>query len=371
MKDVWLLSDSIVSPLGGSSEENYKNILLDNTGIRKINGGPGDREIHASLLEDVAESPSLSRFENLSLRAAKGALQNFTPDPERTLLIVSTTKGNISLLRHHRDHARISLHATARYIADNLGLRHTLVISNACISGVLALIAAGRFLQTGQYDHALVIGAEEISPFIIAGFNSLQALSKGACKPFDKDRNGISLGEAAGAILLTNRPEAGKGSSAIRLSGSGASNDANHISGPSRTGEELALAITRALRSAGLDPSSIDAVCAHGTATLFNDEMEAKALASANLETTPLFSLKGYFGHTLGAAGVIETIISKHALMQNMLIASKGYRTPGVSTPVKVIERNESKPLRRLLKTASGFGGCNAAVVLEKMNLHR
>jgi 3-oxoacyl-[acyl-carrier-protein] synthase-1 len=156
--------------------------------------------------------------------------------------------------------------------------------------------------------------------------------------------------------------------SSVRLLGSGVSNDANHISGPSRTGEELAHAIAQALKTSELTPDDIDFISAHGTATVYNDEMEAKAFNYAGMSKIPLNSLKGYYGHTLGAAGVIETIITIHGLLQNELIPTRGFDTFGVPKEINVCSQLQSKPLKRILKTASGFGGCNAALVVEKVN---
>lgn len=361
MKYVWFVSDCIVSPLGRSTEENFRSIISGNTGIKRTHQPDG---FYASLMSDVTQLPEFTRFESLAIMAARGALGNFSPDPATTMMILSTTKGNISLLG--TDHPRIQLHASADYIARAVGINRFLVLSNACISGTLALTVACRFLNTDNLDHVLVVGADEISSFITSGFMSLQALSSGPCRPFDSTRDGLSLGEGAGAVLLSTAPGKHERTPVVRIAGGGASNDANHISGPSRTGKELALAINQALRSAGLEASSIDAICAHGTGTRYNDEMEASAFAHAGLSKIPVFGLKGYFGHTLGAAGVIETIISKHAMVHDSLPATAGYHSSGVSNYINVSSENESVPMQHILKTASGFGGCNAALILEK-----
>jgi 3-oxoacyl-[acyl-carrier-protein] synthase-1 len=144
------------------------------------------------------------------------------------------------------------------------------------------------------------------------------------------------------------------------------SNDANHISGPSRTGQELAQAIGQALLASNLTASDIAAVYAHGTATVYNDEMEAKAFDLAGLAATPVNSLKGYYGHTLGAAGVLEAIIAAHSLYHDEMLPTYGFEALGVSRPLNVCTSVQKLSGNRILKTASGFGGCNAALVLEK-----
>jgi 3-oxoacyl-[acyl-carrier-protein] synthase-1 len=220
-----------------------------------------------------------------------------------------------------------------------------------------------RLLQGGRYKHAVIAGADVISKFIVSGFESFQALSSAICRPFDKSRNGLNLGEGAGTIILSV-DEKYKGKT--RVTGGAISNDANHISGPSRTGEELAYAIKTAVDEADLSAESIDFVSAHGTATPYNDEMEATAISLAGLQSAPVYSLKPHYGHTLGAAGVIESIISIYAMRQNLVLPTPGFKEPGLSAQINVSDRLANKPLNHFVKTASGFGGCNAAVVFSK-----
>jgi 3-oxoacyl-[acyl-carrier-protein] synthase-1 len=264
------------------------------------------------------------------------------------------------------DDPRIHLHETAAQLARAFGYTNHLVISNACISGVMAIVVGKRMIEAGLYDHALIVGADVLSRFVISGFNSLQALSSESCRPFDKKRKGINLGECAAAVVLTGDTELLGEAPFIRISGGGLSNDANHISGPSRTGEELGFAIKQALEEAAIAAKDIDFISAHGTATVYNDEMEAKAFNLMGMENIPLNSLKGYFGHTLGAAGVLEVVLSSKSLLQDELIPTVGFEALGVSGQVNVIQRVEHKPLQTCLKTASGFGGCNAAIILHK-----
>lgn len=370
MKQVWVAADTIVSPLGNSGDENFAQLkkglsgvtLLDDPSLTAI-------PVQVGKISSIGSTPELTRFETMSLNAIRQITTRFNLPADRTLFILSTTKGNISVVDEGKpEHSRLSLHATAEFLARQAGLGDHLVISNACISGVMALIVAKRFLQTGKYDHALVLGADTVSRFVISGFQSLQALSAERCRPFDADRKGINLGEAAAAMLLTVDPEALGAKPMVRILGSGLSNDANHISGPSRTGEELGYAIRQALKQSSVSAAEVDFISAHGTATLYNDEMEAKAFDLAGLSDTPLNSLKAYYGHTLGAAGIVETVVGLHSLEQGVAIPTLGFSKPGVSKPVNVISEISTRTLNTFLKTASGFGCCNAAIVLQKVN---
>jgi 3-oxoacyl-[acyl-carrier-protein] synthase I len=366
MKKVWVVADCIVSPLGLNTEENYSKVVAGISGVHPVDMGFQEK-ICAGRINDINEKGTFTHFENICSLALRNILDVASPDRSKTLFILSTTKGNIDFLEQGRaQHDRIHLHSTASFLAEQFKFSRHMVVANACISGVLAIIVAKRYIECGKFDHVIVVGADVLSEFVISGFKSLFALSNELCKPFDKHRKGINLGEGAGAMLLSGNPEVFNLEPVVHITGAAVSNDANHISGPSRTGEELFMAIQKALSSAGVSSEEIDFISAHGTATIFNDEMEAKAFSLAGLDEVPLHSLKGYYGHTLGAAGIIETIIAMQALRSNMAIRTLGYESHGVSTPVNVCSKTESRSLRRILKTTSGFGGCNAALVLEK-----
>ncbi|HLT52143.1 MAG TPA: beta-ketoacyl synthase N-terminal-like domain-containing protein, partial [Arenibacter sp.] len=242
-----------------------------------------------------------------------------------------------------------------------------IVLSNACVSGILAISVAKRFITQGTFDQVFIVGGDVVTPFILSGFQSFQALSDQPCKPYDKHRSGINIGEAAASVLVTQDP-LDLVPEAVALLGEGSCNDANHISGPSRTGEGLYRSILSAFKEAEIGAEEIDYISAHGTATIFNDEMEAIALDRLQLGKVPLNSLKGYFGHTLGASGLLETIVGMHSLYHNTLYTSLGFEELGVSRPLQVITENTPKELNLFLKTASGFGGCNTAAVFRKVH---
>lgn len=377
MAEVFIVSDNIFSPIGRSAAENFDQVKKDISGIRlHEDKGLSEFPFYASVFESSHHLPVDSiyytRFEHLLLVSIVYALKEIQIDfrSPKTVLIVSSTKGNINLLESGKFDPvlkkRIALHTSAKKVATDLGfVNPPVVISNACISGLLGILIGKRLIESGQYENAVIVGADLISKFILSGFQSFQAISPEPCKPFDADRKGITLGEGAATVILSSNKQLSTG---IRVMGGSISNDANHISAPSRTGAELAHIITTALRESGLSPADIGMVSAHGTATLYNDEMEAKALALAGFDQVPVNSLKGYFGHTLGAAGLIESIISIRAMAENIILPTKGFETLGVDTPLQISNKIVRANITSCLKTASGFGGCNAAVIFSKHN---
>ncbi len=364
MKKVWMVADSLISPLGLTSEENFCQVIDGARGIKQNSDFSG-LPTYVSHLSDLKSTNHFTRFESLAIQALNELKKQVKLPSERTLFILSTTKGNIEVLENgDTNHPRIHLHAVANMLAKEVGIEKSIVVSNACTSGVVAMLVAKRYIESGSVDHAVVLGVDVLSKFIIAGFQSLHAASAEPCKPFDINRAGINLGEAASAVLLTSKSEQFEVQNKFVILGGGISNDANHISGPSKTGEELTMAIKSALEEANLRPEEIDFISAHGTATLYNDEMEAKAFHLSKLSDTPLHSLKGNFGHTLGAAGVLETVICAQGLKYQKLLPTCGFEKIGVSKPVNVFKKSESRSMHVALKTASGFGGCNAALIL-------
>ncbi|MGC4034522.1 MAG: beta-ketoacyl synthase N-terminal-like domain-containing protein [Chitinophagaceae bacterium] len=373
-KDVFIVADNIISPVGNTSADNFSNLSIGISGIRRHSDEKlSPQPVYASLIADKTFFPgntSITKFESLLLASVKDALANadINADDKRTVLIVSSTKGNISLIEENElsegIQSRVALSSSAKIIAEHFNfVSEPIVVSHACISGLVAIITGMRLLQADRFDHAVITGADVITKFILSGFQSFQAISAEPCKPFDAARNGITLGEGAATIILSvNKP----GGTSIKICGGAVSNDANHISGPSRTGEELYQAIQEALKESGLNKNDIDFISAHGTATMYNDEMEAKALNLAGMNHVPLNSLKGYYGHTLGAAGLIETVISAHSLKENVVLPTPGYKDPGTSKPVNVVSGPIKMKVKTCLKTASGFGGCNAAIILQK-----
>ncbi|MBX2921380.1 MAG: beta-ketoacyl synthase [Chitinophagaceae bacterium] len=380
MKPVYIIADNITSPIAATSEDNFELLQKNVSGVQEHHQPAfSPVSFYASLFNgDAAFSAAAinsaeryTKFEKLLIASVTDALQlsGIQYNDERTILIVSSTKGNISLLEtERRDELlkkRLSLHYSAKLLTGYFHfMQPPVVVSHACISGLVAIITGMRLLQSGKYDHAIVAGADIITKFVLSGFQSFHAVSDAPCKPFDAKRNGINLGEGAATVVLSvQKPAAGP---FVQLLGGSVSNDANHISGPSRTGGELYQAISNAMLETGVKKDDVDFISAHGTATVYNDEMEAKAINLAGMKEVPVNSLKGYYGHTLGAAGLIETVACIHSLKQNVLLPTPGYSQPGTTQPVNVIGELKKTEVKTCLKTASGFGGCNAAIILQK-----
>lgn len=376
-KEIYITQTNCITPLGFDVESNVEAILRGDSGIQLQNDlSLMPNSFYASIIDDeklnsafakISTETKYSRLEKMMILALEPIIKNSKVElNSKTAFILSTTKGNVTALKNNSADSFTNAHldVLAKNVATFFGFQtQPIVVSNACVSGILAISVAKRMIQSGLYDHAFVVAGDEVSEFVLSGFNAFQAMSDLPCKPYSKNRTGVSLGEATAAVLVTAETANAK----IKVIGDSSINDANHISGPSRTGEGLFRSIQNALKEAQIEAAKIDYISAHGTATPFNDEMEAIALNRLGLQNVPINSLKGFYGHTLGASGLLETVIAIESANHNILFESKGFDEIGVSESINVIEKNEEKTIDFFLKTASGFGGCNTAVVFEKV----
>ena len=403
----YITAGSIISSLGFGTEENFSHIRGYHSGIKRVeNTSLFDTPFMAACIDDTRLKEAASaqkldgytRMEQLFILSLSDTIcqSGIDPSDRDCGLIISTTKGNVEELSVSRNEHSITvaidtqlrsqstlncgrnrhsigesaiassgLFGMAMRVAGYFGcVNEPVVISNACISGVSALIVASRLIEAGKYKHILVAGGDLLTRFVVTGFQSFKSVSPEICKPYDQARDGLSLGEACGSVLVTADPGLVKGHRPVIIAGGSITNDANHISGPSRTGDGLNYAISQAMGEAGLGADAISFVNAHGTATLYNDEMESKALHLAGLDHLPLNSLKPYWGHTLGASGIIESIACMEQLRSGEVFATLGFETCGVPFPLSVSAAHRTIGMQHCVKTASGFGGCNAAIVL-------
>lgn len=358
----YIIADNIISPLGETSEENYLSVKAGRSGIRAYEPGT------CNIPEGFYASLLFEDFETLALKSAQKAIANARLElkGKRTAFILSSTKGNIE--------ENISLADSAQRIASQLGIdAKPIVVCNACISGLSALILGNRLIDSDLYDAAIVCGCDTPRQFILSGFQSLKALSPEPCRPFDMERMGLNLGEAAATLILSKNPIQGN---SWRMGDGFIRNDAFHISTPSKTADGLYLSLQRTLESFTKEISStckqIDLkehlafINAHGTATLFNDQMESVAIGRAGLSDLPANAYKSFWGHTMGAAGILETIISMKAIDDDTILGTRGFSELGVSGEMNICAENRPTDKKGFIKMLSGFGGCNATIWAAK-----
>jgi len=436
---MYKVGDNIISSLGFTTEENYHAVKKGISGIKRYEAGVFDlpEAFMASLIDKERLNDEFCRHCGLDPLSSKtkdsvfhqnktytdlekaailsvysaNAEANIDLSNEKTLFILSTTKGNVNLappcLPKGEGYSpplgelegAVYLWHTAELISGFFGNKNNpIVVSNACISGAAAQIVAMRKLQSGNYDYAVVVGVDFLSKFIVSGFQSFKALSPELCRPFDKERCGLNLGEAAATIifsrdtrlldtrlldtrLLDTRLLEMRHKTVISLVGGAIRNDATHISAPSRTGEGSYRALQYILlHLKSQNPTShnlksqIAFINAHGTSTPYNDAAEMHAIVRAGLEHIPVNSLKSYFGHTLGAAGVLETIISMHALSEKTVLKTLNFEQSEQITiddkpfTINVCNENTTTDKKYFIKMVSGFGGGNAVLLFEKVS---
>lgn len=310
-------------------------------------------------------------------QSASSALSGI--EARRIALVLSTTKANIEALERimagRSCSERARRHLEGDLLAADLAAEcdaggPVRCVSAACVSGLIALQQGARLIQGGDADAALVVGVDHLSAFVVAGFSALKALDPEGCRPFDRDRRGLSPGEAGAAIILTRARASAPAPGSVCLAGWGSSNDANHMTGPSRDGSGLAGAIQAALKRADVRADEVDYINAHGTGTPYNDAMESMALRTVfGANCPPMSASKGMLGHTLGAAGVVETIVCIIAMQRGILPGTPRLSEPAEGTPASLLREPKlkvAKPPRYVLKLNTGFGGINGAVLLAR-----
>ncbi|MCM1449545.1 MAG: hypothetical protein NC082_04330 [Clostridiales bacterium] len=371
---------NIISALGTTSQQCYESVRKGNCALLLHDASKFN--VSDDLWASTVDTDSLpehgnfhtTRLEKMALNSIAAALDDaanaqtghIDPTDADTIFILSTTKGNIDLLDSSREDIpadRVYLSRTASFISTTMGNgNQPIVVSNACISGLSALIVAKRLLDSNLYRNAIVVGVDELTRFTISGFQSFKALSPCRCQPFDANRQGLNLGEAAATMILTRVDKLSPGQWTLQRGSM--HNDANHISGPSRVGEGSYLCLKDLTED--FDTSIIANINAHGTATQYNDEMESIAINRAGLAHIPVNAYKGYIGHTLGAAGILECILSMKSLDNSLISATAGYETCGVSNNLDIVSENRPTDNKCFIKMLSGFGGSNAALMMRK-----
>ncbi|MGE5247059.1 MAG: beta-ketoacyl-[acyl-carrier-protein] synthase family protein [Verrucomicrobiota bacterium] len=374
MNEVRVTASASVTGLGPTLDATWRRLLAGETAVRPILRFDTSRypARNASWIGGLESVGSRSLLYPLLERLLDG----FGPLPPGCRLVTATTKGCIDILERSRkglpgDVADIPVSGPLKWLATKLGVRDPAVnINCACASSTMAVSRAAAMIGSGSADAVLVVCMDLVSEFVFSGFSSLLALDPAGCRPFDRERNGLSLGEGGAALLMMSAETArrsgihGIGS----VAGWGAANDATHITAPARDGCGLTQAVRQAMAKASIGPDDIGAINAHGTGTVYNDMMEVKAFETVfGSRSIPLNSIKGAIGHTLGAAGGIEVAVGLRSLADRTLPPTAGFREHMEKCVFSVSHRPQRIGGRYLLSTNSGFGGINAALILKRI----
>jgi 3-oxoacyl-[acyl-carrier-protein] synthase II len=389
----------IVTALGTGREANRTKILAGISGISNITAfdsqkykgrrGGEAREFAAADLCHL-DGSRLDRASHLLIQAAREALteacicDKISENP--VLVSLGTTLGGmLSGQSFHREALEKGLQrARPSLLSDHLAACQAinlfrefklrgdfLILSNACASGTNAVGQAFISLRSGEYDIAICGGYDTMSEFTFAGFSSLMVVSPGLCRPFDKNRDGLVLGEGSGILVLEELEHALKRGARIigEVKGYGESSDAYHMTSPDPTGKGAAAAIAGALEDAG--QPLVDYINAHGTGTSLNDTVESRAIVMAlgnRAAETPVSSIKPMIGHLLGAAGAVEAIASLFAIKHKTLPPNLNFETPDPECPLKVVTApQEHSEISTVLSNSFGFGGSNASIILGEL----
>jgi 3-oxoacyl-[acyl-carrier-protein] synthase II len=378
MKAVAVACD-VVSPYGWGVGACWQGLMSRSTAIRRFerfSGGSFPTE-KAGFVEGLDPD----RVETLVMQMVRPLIQkNASVIPADALLLLATTNGEIdilerSVLRGGPDAAGSRPACLLKKIEDLCRLDDPgIVVCAACASSSAAVAQGSAMIRDGERDCVLVVGCDNVSEFVAAGFSSLMALDEDMAHPFDRKRKGLSLGEAAAFLLLMSESRASRERRPVlaEISGWGLTSDAHHITGPARDGSGLALAVHKALDSAGMCAEEVGSICAHGTGTVYNDSMEMKAFKSVfQGRQLPTYSLKGAIGHTMGTAGLMDIIVAIKTLLEKRVPPTVNLRDVDDEAVGWASPEARGCDIAVTVSTNSGFGGINCAVVLERWDPSR
>jgi 3-oxoacyl-[acyl-carrier-protein] synthase II len=390
MQRVLITGFGIVSPLGGDNAENLKSLrngadcvsLVSAFDVSKTRCRTAGQVPNEWLKEPMTrKNQRLDRSSLMMLQATREAVRT-AGDAAPEIMVIATSSGGMSngeCFYRSLIESRPRVHA-ARSVANYMPQKPVLdvqrefgwripaqIISNACASGTNAIGHAFQLIRSGLYQSVICGGYDPLSELVFTGFDSLQASTPEKIRPFDKDRNGLVLGEGAAVLLLESESAvAGRQGTVFgEIVGYGVSTDNYHLTQPDPSGIGPKLAMERALADAGLDPGSIDYVNAHGTATVFNDATEGKAISEL-MPGVALSSTKSMMGHALGGAGAIEAVFSLLAILHQFIPPNINFRQPEPDWSFRVVGNQEqSAKIQRVASNSFGFGGANATLVLQ------
>jgi 3-oxoacyl-(acyl-carrier-protein) synthase len=372
----------VATPVGLDLDTFWSGLLAGSDGISAIERVPVD-DLRVGRGGEIKKLPPVaagvrSRAAALLIAAAADlkARAGLDAAPERIAVVVGTALGGVEELEHALagdDSPRRALDALydapAHALAAWLGAEGpAITVSSACASGATALGLGADLLREDEADLVVAGGYDILCRFVLRGFDALRSLTRDRVRPFDRRRSGLLLGEGAGLVLLARERDA-PGRRLGRLLGHGSASDASHIAAPDPQGRGLERAIQAALDAGGVEAGDLDFVSAHGTGTLLNDRIETAVLRrvlGARAAQVPVNSIKGALGHTMGAAAALEAIMCLLAARDGLLPPTVGYEEPDPECALDYVPGTcrAARP-RLMLSTSLGFGGCNAALVLE------
>jgi 3-oxoacyl-[acyl-carrier-protein] synthase II len=370
MKPVVVMAD-MVTPYGRGTEATWQGLLGGTTAISRVTRFTTSafHSNYAGIITGLRYHDGPSLVMQMVEQLFDGVVV-----PGDAKLLLATTKGEIdlleqSMLEQRGDGAEAVVTRLIRKVADLIGTTGTgVVLSAACTSSAAAAAQAAALIRNGHEDCVLVVACDSITEFIFSGFSSLMALDSRPARPFDKHRAGLNVGEAAAYALLMSDERAAREKRTVlgTLSGWGLSDDANHMTGPSRESEGLVLAIGKALASAHAGPDEVGFISAHGTGTQYNDQMEMRAFRAVfQNKERPVYSIKGGMGHTMGAAGLVEMIVALRALRERIVPPTVNLTEPDEDAAGWVSPEQQPFQAGALaLVTNAGFSGVNTALVL-------
>ncbi len=391
---VAVVAAGIVSPLGFGLAETADALRQGRDCVTEITqfsveqcrcktaGQIRDDQLRAAATTHLRRPERLHRAARMVICALEQVLAQ-APQFEPQLTVVGTTSGGMTFgEEYYRSLQRGNGNRhTPTWIANYLPQKPILdaqaalgisapcqVIANACASGTNAIGHAFECIRSGRYERVLTGGYDALSELVFVGFDSLQASTPEKCRPFDAARTGMVLGEGAALLALENLDAAQSRGATIlaEITGYGISTDNHHLTQPHPSGIGPRQAMERALASADLETNEIDYINAHGTATPFNDAAEGKAIAEL-FSSVPVSSTKGMMGHSLGAAGAIEAVISMLALQHQFLPPNINFRTGDSELRLNIIaNQSQQAAIRAVLSNSFGFGGTNASVIMQR-----
>lgn len=373
IKKVSIVDTAVVTALGNNLQDTWRRLIKGDSGIGLIKRFSAETygSRIAATIDDLRSMQERSIIDDLIGRLLRG----LSDVPNDTALITATTKLGIDNLEriwqkkvaHTGDILPSSM---SEMVSSRLGLKKTGInISASCASSTIAIAQGAALITSGQSDSVLICCADVVTEFTFSGFSSLKVVSPDPCKPFDRKRNGLTLGDGAAALLLMSDERAvkeGRKSMAV-IRGWGIANDAFHITSPAQDGCGLVSAIERALARGSVRQEDIPAISAHGTATIYNDLMELTAFNKVFFgRKMPVYSVKGATGHTVGASGGIEVALATEALAAQTVPPTVGFQNPEEGAEGMVSSNQVLFEGDYILTCNSGFGGINAAIVLER-----